>query len=134
MQIDQFDSMIEAAAQKAGVPFSLAKAQMVAESSGNPEAVSPAGAIGLWQIEPINLKDPDVCTAAWQIIMGRLAKRYSDIRLALAAYDWGEGNLNKLIAERGSEYDSISGQLPAETKNYVDKIMKLQMQYANVVR
>lgn len=126
--IDQYDSIIEVSAQKAGVPFAIAKAQMVAESSGDARAVSPVGAIGLWQIEPINLKDPEICTAAWEIIMTRLLTRYQDIRLALAAYNWGEGNLDALDPVRG--YESVESRLPEETRNYVAKILALQMQYA----
>lgn len=48
----KFEPEIKAAAEKHGIPFRLLAAQVMQESSGNPDAVSPCGAEGLLQIMP----------------------------------------------------------------------------------
>ncbi|WP_261524800.1 lytic transglycosylase domain-containing protein [Burkholderia multivorans] len=67
-----------------------------------------------------------------------LMKKYGgDIRKALAAYNWGPGNLDKDIAKNGSQWES---NLPAETRNYIAQIagevakrsaVKVQVQVSN---
>lgn len=67
-----------------------------------------------------------------------LMKKYGgDIRKALAAYNWGPGNLDKDIAKNGGQWDS---HLPAETRNYISAIagevakrsaVKVQVQVSN---
>lgn len=52
--MSQYDQLIRAASAKYGIPVNLLTAQMQAESSGNPNAVSPVGAQGLMQIMPAN--------------------------------------------------------------------------------
>jgi soluble lytic murein transglycosylase-like protein len=52
-----------------------------------------------------------------------LLKRYSgDNRKALAAYNWGMGNLDKDIAAHGDKWEQFA---PKETQNYIGKIMAL---------
>lgn len=52
--------------------------------------------------------------------MQSLMRNYGgDIRKALAAYNWGPGNLDKDIAKNGGQWDS---HLPAETRNYIAQI------------
>ncbi|MBU9310863.1 lytic transglycosylase domain-containing protein [Burkholderia multivorans] len=70
--------------------------------------------------------------------MGSLYKRNGgDIRKALAAYNWGPGNLDKDIAKNGSQWES---NLPAETRKYIAQIagevakrsaVKVQVQVSN---
>ncbi|PRF54692.1 transglycosylase [Burkholderia multivorans] len=70
--------------------------------------------------------------------MGSLMKRNGgDIRKALAAYNWGPGNLDKDIAKNGSQWES---NLPAETRKYIAQIagevakrsaVKVQVQVSN---
>ncbi|WP_367303615.1 lytic transglycosylase domain-containing protein [Burkholderia multivorans] len=67
-----------------------------------------------------------------------LMKKYGgDIRKALAAYNWGPGNLDKDIAKNGGQWES---NLPAETRNYIAQIagevakrsaVKVQVQVSN---
>ena len=49
---DRFDSLIRYWGERVQLPFDLLKAQMMAESSGNPKAESPVGAKGLFQLMP----------------------------------------------------------------------------------
>ncbi|CAM2168042.1 Transglycosylase [Burkholderia latens] len=70
--------------------------------------------------------------------MQSLMKKYGgDIRKALAAYNWGPGNLDKDIAKNGGQWDS---HLPIETRNYIAQIagevakrsaVKVQVQVSN---
>jgi soluble lytic murein transglycosylase-like protein len=114
------EAIIEKAATTFGVNSGLIKAVIQAESSFNPDAVSPKGAMGLMQLMPdtareLGVKDPLNPT---ENVMGgtrylkQLLDRYEgSVPLALAAYNWGMGNL-----------DSRPSQMPRETKNYVAKI------------
>lgn len=114
------EAIIEKAATTFGVNSGLIKAVIQAESSFNPDAVSPKGAMGLMQLMPdtakeLGVKDPLNPT---ENVMGgtrylkQLLDRYEgSTPLALAAYNWGMGNL-----------DSRPSQMPRETKNYVAKI------------
>lgn len=59
-----------------------------------------------------------------------LQKRYGgDIRKELAAYNWGPGNVDKDIAQNGSNWES---HLPAETRNYLNKITSALAQKSTV--
>jgi soluble lytic murein transglycosylase-like protein len=114
------EAIIEKAATTFGVNSGLIKAVIQAESSFNPNAVSPKGAMGLMQLMPdtareLGVKNPLNPT---ENVMGgtrylkQLLDRYEgSVPLALAAYNWGMGNL-----------DSRPSQMPRETKNYVAKI------------
>jgi len=114
------DRIVREASLKYGVDPSLIKAVIEAESGGNPYALSPAGARGLMQLMPATAAELGVTDAfdPVQNIMGgtrylrRLLDRYrGDVRLALAAYNWGMGNL-----ERRPE------AMPKETRAYVAKV------------
>jgi len=71
-------------------------------------------------------------------MMSDLKKRYGgDIRKALAAYNWGQGNLDKNIAKNGAQWES---GLPPETRAYINNIavevakrsaMKVSVQVSN---
>jgi len=115
-----FEPVIIEAAEKNGVDPSLVRAVIQAESSGNPEAVSSAGAQGLMQLMPATAKElgvKDPFDPAENIMAGarylrRLLDRYQgNTRLALAAYNWGMGNL-----------ENRPHALPRETKEYIAKV------------
>jgi soluble lytic murein transglycosylase-like protein len=91
-----------------------------AESSFNHQAVSPAGAQGLMQLMPATAKelgvdnpfDPEQNVMGGTRYLKSLLDRYEgDLDKALAAYNWGMGNL-----ERNPD------ALPAETRNYQSKV------------
>ena len=114
-----------------GLPPGLLYAQMMAESRGNVNAVSPKGAKGPFQLmdatakeygvsDPFNL---GVSANVAGIINSKNLKHYGgDIRKALAAYNWGMGNLDKDIAKNGSNWEANA---PTETRAYIDRIVRL---------
>jgi len=115
-----FDDTIRLAAQEYGLDFGLIKAVIHTESGFDPNARSGPGAQGLMQLMPATAKRYRV-TDAWDpaqnINAGAkhlryLLKRYGDLSLALAAYNAGEGNVDKY------------GGIPpfAETQDYVERV------------
>ena len=97
--------IIEEAAQTYGVPVNLIMGIIKAESDFNPQCVSSAGAKGLMQIMPENAREfgvTDVFDARQNIFCGvdevaSLIDKYGgDVKLALAAYNTGPGNIAKL--------------------------------------
>jgi soluble lytic murein transglycosylase-like protein len=122
-----FDRIVQAAAQYYGMEPSLVKAVIQAESSGNPLAVSPAGAQGLMQLMPetaAELGVRDSFDPAQNIMAGtrylrRLLDRYrGDVKLALAAYNWGMGNL-----------ENQPETLPRETKDFIARVENYYRSY-----
>jgi len=106
------------------------------ESSFDPRARSPKGAAGLFQLMPATAKQyglrtwpidgrlqPDKSAQAAAKYLRHLHGHYQDWRLALAAYNAGEGTVDNLLARHKSRsFESIAGQLPAETQMYVPKV------------
>lgn len=114
---DRWDSLIQYYAERVGLPWDLCKRQMMAESAGNPDAVSPCGAMGLMQLMPatareLKVKDPfrpdhnirggcEYLSNQWHRIKSKWpAMPDSDsLRMALAAYNGGLGYV--LAASKG---------------------------------
>lgn len=107
-------------------PEFFARQRMV-ESRNNPNAVSPKGAVGTMQTMPTTLTNPgfgvvparDNSPAELQRVgedyMRAMHQKYNgNMQLALMAYNWGPGNVDKWIAA-GSPPNAV----PAETRNYV---------------
>ena len=122
-----------------GMPTELALLPFV-ESAFNPQAKSGARAMGIWQFMPATGKDfrltqnvfrderRDVLqsTDAALDYLQRLYTQFGDWQLALAAYNWGAGNVSKaqkrnLAAGLPIDYPSLN--MPNETRNYVPKLM-----------
>ena len=112
-----FDPIVQEAARKYGVEPPLIRAVIQAESAGDPRTVSRAGAQGLMQLMPETAAEmgaKDSFDPAQNIMAGtrylrQLLDRYrGDVKLALAAYNWGIGNL-----------ENKPGAMPKETKNYI---------------
>jgi len=107
----------------------------VVESALNANAVSRAGATGLWQLMystgrmlglTINSyvderRDPYRSTTAALDYLEKMYGIYGDWLLTIAAYNCGPGNVNKAIARAGGEKNfwKIQHLLPAETRGYV---------------
>ncbi len=117
-----FESIIQEAGQRYRVDPVLIRAVIQAESGGNPLAVSRAGARGLMQLMPETAAELGVTNPfdPAQNIMGgtsylrRLLDRYrGDVKLALAAYNWGMGNLEKRPEA-----------IPRETKSFIAAVEK----------
>jgi len=106
------------------------------ESSFDPEARSPAGAAGLFQLMPQTAKqyglrtwpfdqrlDPEPSARVAATLLARLHEKFKDWRLTLAAYNAGEGTVQNLLKKhRANTYDEIAPYLPAETQMYVPKV------------
>ena len=106
------------------------------ESGFNPEARSPVGAVGLFQLMPDTAKrfglslfpfddrkNPEKSATAAARYLRILYKKFNDWRLTLAAYNTGEGRVQRLLqASGGKDLDSIATRLPAETQMYVPRI------------
>lgn len=105
------------------------------ESSFDPRAKSPAGALGLFQLMPATAKqyglrtwpfdqrtNPEVSAEAAAKHLAHLHRRFKDWRLALAAYNCGEGRVQRLLDQhKAKTFDEIATYLPAETQMYVPK-------------
>lgn len=125
------------------MPTELALLPFV-ESAYNPQALSVAKAAGMWQFVPgtgrtYNLRqnmwqderrDVLASTSAALDYLSRLHDMFGDWYLALAAYNWGEGNVQRAIARNqaaGLPTDYASLNLPNETRNYVPKLQAVKM-------
>ncbi len=110
-------------AQAYGLPPDLFEKQIMAESSGNPRAVSPKGAMGMGQLMPATAKmynvtdpfDPDQNLRASANYMADLVKQYNgNYSAALAHYNGGT---------RAGRAVAAGGEAPyEETRNYLNKI------------
>lgn len=129
-----FDQALE----KYNLPAEL-KMISVIESSLNPNAISPAGAIGLWQFMPGTARgmglsfnsvvderrDPNKSADAAARYLAKLYSQFGDWGLALAAYNCGPNRVLNALKQAGGENDfwSIRKYLPRETQNYVPKFI-----------
>jgi membrane-bound lytic murein transglycosylase D len=135
--------------EKRGMPTELALLPVI-ESAFNPQALSTASAAGLWQFVPGTGKDYDLkqnmfkderrgvlaSTDAALTYLQRLYTMFGDWQLALAAYNWGEGNVQKAIKKnqalgKPTDFESLADLMPAETRNYVPKLQAVKNIVAN---
>lgn len=119
----------------AGVPAELVWIAEV-ESAFDPSASSPVGAAGLFQLMPETAKrfglntwprdqryQPEPSARASAQYLKFLYGKFKDWRLAIAAYNAGEGRVQRLLTKYNAQsYDDIATYLPAETQMYVPKV------------
>lgn len=114
--------IVQRASQKYGVPVALINAVIKQESNFNPRAVSHAGARGLMQLMPATAKaygckdsfNPRQNIMAGTKFLGDLLAKYNgDVKLSLAGYNAGPGN----VAKYGNKVPPFK-----ETQNYVVKV------------
>jgi membrane-bound lytic murein transglycosylase D len=128
--------------ERRNMPTELALLPFI-ESAFNPQAVSSARAAGMWQFMPATGKDYDLkqnvfrddrrsvlaSTRAALDYLQRLYGMFGDWHLALAAYNWGEGNVKRAI-ERNQRAGLPTGyadlNMPNETRNYVPKLQAVK--------
>ena len=134
---------------KRGMPTELALLPFV-ESAFNPEAYSSAKASGMWQFIPstglmFKLKqtmfkderrDVLASTDAALNYLEKLYGMFGDWQLALAAYNWGEGSVQRAMkkneaAGKPTDFSSLSPLMPAETRNYVPRLLAIKSIIAN---
>lgn len=110
--------------EKYNLPPGLLRSVAITESGGNQFAVSRAGAMGLFQFMPQTAKefglrgndafDPEKSADAAARKLGGLMRFFhGDLAKALAAYNWGEGNVQR---------KGLSAA-PEETRNYVPRVL-----------
>ena len=131
---DYYFPMFEQILDAHNLPLEL-KYLAIVESALRPDALSRAGASGLWQFmlptgKTMGLEinsliderlDPVKATEAACRYLKYLYDMYDDWFLALAAYNWGHGNVNRAIARSGGKMDywQLVNYLPRETRWYV---------------
>lgn len=118
-----------------GVPGALVWLAEV-ESGFDSRALSPAGALGMFQLMPATAKacglslwprdqrrQPEIAAAAAAKYLRQLHDQFGDWRLAVAAYNCGPGTVQKLLKRYdAASYAAIATHLPAETQMYVPKV------------
>ncbi len=116
------ESIIDKAAADHGVDPDLVRSVIRVESNFNPNSTSPKGAMGLMQLMPgtarelgvQNAYDPVENIQAGTRYLSKLLNRYEgNVATALAAYNWGMGNLERRPA-----------QMPLETKSYIKNVTR----------
>ena len=134
----RYKAMIQRVLQEEGVPQDLIYLA-VAESSFQPQAVNHgSGAGGMWQFMPhgdyglarngyVDERfDPEKSTRAYAKYMKFLYNQLGDWYLAMAAYDWGAGSIQRAVQKTGyADFWELykRNNLPVETKNYVPEIL-----------
>jgi len=130
------------AVEKRGMPTEIALLPMI-ESAFNPKAYSRAHAAGLWQFIPStgrsyglqqnwwvdNRRDVISATNAALDYLQKLHNMFGSWELALAAYNWGEGSVQRAITKnqaKGLPTDYLSLHMPHETQQYVPRLLAIK--------
>lgn len=130
-QAQPYMDLIQNASAKYNIPVNLILGVIKSESDFNNNCVSYAGAKGLMQLMPENCIEDgvtDVFDPAQNIDAGtaeisRFISKYNgDLKLALAAYNTGPGNLSKrnVTSSMGAEYQTV----PQIVREYVDRVLR----------
>jgi membrane-bound lytic murein transglycosylase D len=134
----KYKEMISKNLRDQGVPQDLIYLA-VAESGFQPQALNArSGAGGMWQFMPTGAYglarngwfderfDPQKSSLAYAKYMKTLYNQFGDWYLAMAAYDWGPGNVQRAVMRTGyADFWELYRRnvLPGETKNYVPGII-----------
>ncbi len=124
----QYVAIAQQDATAVGIPPAYFVRQIQQESGFNPNAVSPAGAVGIAQFEPgtaaglgINPWDPIQALKGAATLMANYARQYGgDYAKALAAYNGGTGTVQSAVNNCGANWLNC---LPGETRHYIYIIM-----------
>lgn len=124
-------------------PPSLVKAVIQVESAGEPKAVSGKGAAGLMQLMPATAKelgiadrfDPEQNVEGGSRYLQQMLDKYGKTDIALAAYNWGPGNVDRAIKKVKAEGKRVTWanimqavKVPQETRLYVNKVLNKQVE------
>jgi len=128
--------------ERRGMPLEIALLPVI-ESAYNPQALSTARALGIWQFIPETGKtyglaqnwwmdarrDVSVATTGALDYLGKLHEMFGDWQLALAAYNWGENAVQRAVNRNraaGMPTDYASLKIPTETRNYLPKLQAVK--------
>ena len=124
-------------------PPSLVKAVIEVESAGKPEAVSSKGAGGLMQLMASTAKalgvedrfDPEQNIEGGSRYLQQMLDKYGKTDIALAAYNWGPGNIDKAIRKLKADDKRVTWanilqvvKVPQETRLYVNKVLSKEQE------
>ena len=138
-RLDQLRPLLNPILEREGVPQEIASL-VVVESGGRITALSPKGALGLWQLMPDTARryglvvtplkderlDVERSTRAAARYLRDLYQQFGSWPLAIAAYNAGERALERAVERAGTrDFVQISGLrlLPQETRNYVPAVL-----------
>lgn len=121
----QYQPKIYESSAKHGVDPALSMAVLAQESRGVNGLTSKAGAQGLMQIMPgtakdlgiTNVNDADQNIDGGVRYLGQQLVKYQDQKLALMAYNWGPGNVDRWL-KSGAD----PAKVPEETRDYVQRV------------
>jgi peptidoglycan lytic transglycosylase len=136
----EYEHIVRGHAENYGLDPALVAAVIYRESKFDADARSDSGAIGLMQLLPDtaegialntggskfrvrDLYDPEINVRYGSFYLRRLMRKYGDRRLALAAYNAGQANVDEWLAADGEI------AFP-ETREYVDGVIELRDVYA----
>ncbi len=145
----RFRAFIQQVLKEEGVPQDLIYLA-VAESGFQLQVVNArSGAGGMWQFMPTGAYglqrngyfderfDPEKSTRAYAHYIKTLYKQFGDWNLAMAAYDWGPGNVQRAVMRTGyADFWELyrRNAMPRETKNYVPQILAAAIMAKNPAR
>jgi membrane-bound lytic murein transglycosylase D len=145
-RMGRYKNMIQRVLREEGVPQDLIY-QAFAESGFRPQAVNAkSGAGGMWQFMPYGTYglghtawyderfDPVKATHAYAHEIKKMYDQLGDWYLAMAAYDWGPGNIQKAVQRTGyADFWELyrRNNLPQETKNYVPVFLAVTLMAKN---
>lgn len=136
-RLTELRPIIEPILREEGVPVELAAVVLV-ESGGQPTALSPKGARGIWQFMPDTARryglavdastderiDVQKSTSAAARYLRYLYQRFGNWELALAAYNAGENAVDTAAGRaRSNKFTLIGSWLPLETRDYVPAVL-----------
>lgn len=129
----RWEGKIKAHFRSAGVPEELAELCLI-ESGCTETALSPAGALGMWQIMPATGRhygmridsevderlDPNISLRTAARILLNNHRRLGDWTIATAAYNCGAGRFRA-----GQQWNDVKGRLPKETRQYIPGLIAI---------
>lgn len=137
----EYEHIVRGHARQYDLDAALLAAVIYRESKFDPNARSSSGAIGLMQLLPEtaegialytggsrfevdDLYDPEINVRYGSFYLRRLLRKYEDERLALAAYNAGQANVDGWVAEGREEIPF------PETREFVDNVLEARDVYA----
>ncbi len=150
-RLGKYRTLMQNVLREEGVPQDLIYLA-VAESGFQAQALNTrSGAGGMWQFMTYTGPeygltrngyfdyrfDPEKSTRAYARYMKVLYGMFGDWYLAMAAYDWGPGNIQRVVSRSGyADYWELysRGMMPAETRAYVPKILAAVLMAKNPER